>query len=50
MTNLQAAIGCAQLESIGEIFKKRKFVELHYKKLKTLKNLEIEAIKIGVAQ
>jgi perosamine synthetase len=46
MTNLQAAIGCAQLESISEILKKRKFVELHYKKkLKTLKNLEIRSYK-----
>ena len=46
MTNLQAAIGCAQLESISEILKKRKFVELQYKKkLKPLKNLEIRTYK-----
>ncbi|MFI5204467.1 MAG: aminotransferase class I/II-fold pyridoxal phosphate-dependent enzyme [Flavobacteriales bacterium] len=32
MTNLQAAIGCGQLERIGEIIEKRKSIESGYKK------------------
>ncbi len=46
MTNLQAAIGCSQIESIKEILKKRKFIEYQYKKrLNNLQSLQIRSYK-----
>ncbi len=41
MTNIQAAIGCAQLERIDEIIAKHKSIESNYRKaLKSIPNLE----------
>tara|TARA_Y100000591_G_C21854306_1_gene713977 strand:- start:2318 stop:3448 length:1131 start_codon:yes stop_codon:yes gene_type:complete len=46
MTNLQAAIGCSQIESINVILKKRKTIENHYKnKLKYIKKIKMRSYK-----
>tara|TARA_B110000438_G_C15726007_1_gene612039 strand:+ start:72 stop:1217 length:1146 start_codon:yes stop_codon:yes gene_type:complete len=46
MTNLQAAVGVSQLESIDKILKRRKFIENKYnKKLNFLKEIEMRSYK-----
>ena len=46
MTNLQAAVGVSQLESINKILKRRKFIENKYnKKLNFLKEIEMRSYK-----
>ena len=46
MTNLQAAIGCSQIESIEIILKKRKIIENQYKnKLKFIEKIQMRSYK-----
>ena len=46
MTNMQAAIGCDQINNLNKILKKRKIIEkIYYENLKDLKHVELRQFK-----
>jgi perosamine synthetase len=50
MTNLQAAVGVAQLEQLDQFIKKKRYIgELYNKKLSGLKNVQLPLIKTDYA-